>query len=444
MATVSPCLRGVLVILVLATVVILVSVYVNFTNQLGKTTRVHSVRNARLLQGVPGCELPLGGYKAWNSGLVTLLRPALSGNCVKLLQGDTKEAERVKTESKKWTNSLSDEEFLTRGSSCSWLKEELSGNLYNSHLEKQFPLAYAFVIHNAPQQVFRLLKVLYRPQNTFCFHYDNKSSAGFKAFFNTMASCFENVIIPSKIEDIRWSGRTFLAAQINCLSDLAKLRKTQPKALQWKYVINLCGKELPLSTGREIVSRLIPLNGSSSISPTPNTNRQRLRGQKVPFNLPTYKNSAYNALSFAFVDYILNNETAQTVYQFFKGVDISEEHFYSTLYMQPGIPGGFDRNISEKLYFRVVRALWCFEAKCLSMCTGQWVHCVCILGSGDLPRVLDYQRSGGHLFHNKYFMEKDHTVMDCAEEMLVARNQQEFMDECKELTITGMWTGANL
>ena len=30
------------------------------------------------------------------------------------------------------------------------------------------------------------------------------------------------------------------------------------------------------------------------------------------------------------------------------------------------------------------------------------------------------------LFHNKYFTELDHTVMDCMEERAVAKNRQEF------------------
>ncbi len=435
--------RGLLIVLVLATTITVVCVYLNFGKHNMTTMNVHSLKTLRLqiyrtgihtkkeYTGVSGCEVPVGGYKAWIDEVVTSVRPVIRRNCVKLFEGDSKEAERVKEESKKWANALTDEAFLKRASHCSWLKEQLTNNLYNSKLERQFPLAYAFVIHNSPQQVFRLLKVLYRPQNTYCFHYDNKSTVQFKTLFDTMASCFDNIIVPSKIEDVRWGEHTFLDAQINCLNDLARHRETQPKALQWKYVINLCGKELPLTTGKEVVSRLMRLNGSSSITPGPNTNKQRLKGKKVPFNLPTFKNSAYNALSFPFINYILNNKTAQTVLEFFRNVSIPEEHFYSTLYKQPGIPGGFNPEIPREDYFRVVRALWCFRKDCQSMCHGKWIHSVCIVSSGDVPKVLDYQRGAGYLFHNKYFMEMDHTVMDCAEEVLVARNEQEFIDECK-------------
>ena len=443
--------RGLLVVLVLATTITLVCVYLNYGKQFTMMT-VPSLRSLKLqvyktgihskkeYTGVSGCEVPEGGYKAWNDEVLTTVRPVIPRNCVKLFKGDSKEAERVKQESKKWANALTDDAFLKTASSCSWLKEQLTNNLYNSELERQFPLAYAFVIHNSPQQVFRLLKVLYKPQNTYCFHYDIKSTAQFKALFDTMATCFDNIIVPSKIEDVQWGKYTFLDAQINCLNDLAKHRETQPKTLQWKYVINLCGKELPLTTGKEIVSRLIRLNGTSSMSPGPNTNKQRLKGKKVPFNLPTYKNSAYNALSFAFIDYILNNKTAQTVLDFFRNVSVPEEHFYSTLYKQPGVPGGFNPKIPQEDYFRVARALWCFRKDCQSTCKGKWIHSVCVVISGDLPMVLDHQRGAGYLFHNKYFMEMDHTVMDCAEEVLVARNVQEYIDECKSTEKQTSWS----
>lgn len=36
----------------------------------------------------------------------------------------------------------------------------------------------------------------------------------------------------------------------------------------------------------------------------------------------------------------------------------------------------------------------------------------------------------GALFHNKYFMERDHTVMDCIEEELISRNKLEYERDC--------------
>ena len=55
------------------------------------------------------------------------------------------------------------------------------------------------------------------------------------------------------------------------------------------------------------------------------------------------------------------------------------------------------------------------------------------MGSADLHQVkyeVDLDDVHGPFFHNKYFMEWDHTVMDCLEEQLVIRNKREYIKEC--------------
>ena len=64
---------------------------------------------------------------------------------------------------------------------------------------------------------------------------------------------------------------------------------------------------------------------------------------------------------------------------------------------------------------------------------GYIVHGICILTSADLYKVsskVDAHNLKGPMFHNKYFMEVDHTVMDCMEKELVSRNKQEYIDDC--------------
>lgn len=66
-------------------------------------------------------------------------------------------------------------------------------------------------------------------------------------------------------------------------------------------------------------------------------------------------------------------------------------------------------------------------------CNGWKVHDICILSSGDLWRLkyVPVQNSAckGPLFHDKYFMERDHVIMDCMEEELVHRNTLEFQSD---------------
>jgi hypothetical protein len=69
-------------------------------------------------------------------------------------------------------------------------------------------------------------------------------------------------------------------------------------------------------------------------------------------------------------------------------------------------------------------------------CSGSSIHRVCIVSSGDLHR-LKYSTNPGSvrppLFHNKYSMAEDHTVMDCMEELLIERNKQEYIRDTVQI-----------
>ena len=61
---------------------------------------------------------------------------------------------------------------------------------------------------------------------------------------------------------------------------------------------------------------------------------------------------------------------------------------------------------------------------------------MCIVSSGDLHRLKystdpDYVRPP--LFHNKYSMAEDHTIMDCMEELLIERNKQEYIRDIQNV-----------
>ena len=396
------------------------------------------------------CRPPVGGFKAWKSGLVTVLEPEIPRrDCKKLMADDKTEARRIQAASKQWKNSLSDTVFLKQTQNCDQLRQTFNNNLYNSILERDFPLAFTFVVNSSPQQVFRLLKLLYRPQNAFCIHYDVKTPPSIRQVFDNIAMCFSNVMIATKLEDVVWGYYTIMEAEMNCLRDLHRYRESQSAELKWRYVINLCGKELPLTSNREMVSRLMALNGSSSVLPSEVSKEEmkkriqfkavldKKRGKAVtsairlgapPFGIKIYKGSSYNAFSYDFVHFILTNSTIQIIYKFFVNCKNAEEHFYASVYMMPGVPGGFNPKLRGR-YFAVARAIWCFNGReCQEgfYCHGQVLHTVCITNSADLPTIL----KSSTLFHNKYFVEMDHTVMDCLEERIVDKNRGEYRQEC--------------
>ena len=151
--------------------------------------------------------------------------------------------------------------FLHKTDNCSWIREEFSNNYFVTDAERDFPIAYAININKFPHQIFRFLKVIYRPHNLYCLHYDSKTDLMTKQIMLNLASCLGNVIIPRKTENVYWGWYTLEETYLSCFSDLMLARELYP----WRYVITLCGKELPLRTNAEIVSMLEPLNGTSSV-----------------------------------------------------------------------------------------------------------------------------------------------------------------------------------
>ena len=69
----------------------------------------------------------------------------------------------------------------------------------------------------------------------------------------------------SKLLEVKWGHKSIIQSQMLCYSDLLKVREKQAEEQRWKYVINLCGKELPLNSNHEIVSHLVRLNGTSAV-----------------------------------------------------------------------------------------------------------------------------------------------------------------------------------
>ena len=153
-----------------------------------------------------GCKVPPGGFKSWNNGVVTKLTPDIRANCTLFFNGDKFEIERVQNASHAWPIKKYTLNFTNwvKERDCTQYKKELYDNLYMTKDELAFPLAFTLIVHNSPFQVFRLMKVIYRPNNIYCIHYDRRSSQEVKLFFNNLAMCFGNIITPNNITEVHW------------------------------------------------------------------------------------------------------------------------------------------------------------------------------------------------------------------------------------------------
>ena len=301
------------------------------------------------------CKLPHGGYKAWTQGVVTVMEPKISRNCSLLFQGDKKEGERVERENKVWNSSQYNQTFndWALSEDCEKIKSQFTNNMYTTKEELEFPLAFSINIHNNPQQIFRFLKVIYRPHNLYCLHYDRKAEDEMKKIAENVGRCLDNVIIPKRHVNVVWNCYTIMEAQLVCMRELLKARNEK---YPWKYTTTLCGKELPLRTNREIVHMLKRLNGTCGLPqhslPQAQFNdrfiKKRVIGSDnscrktsqdlgpVPHGIELRKSLAYFSLTPEFVQYLFTNSVAIDLYEYMKGAGNSEEHFFSSIFWMKG------------------------------------------------------------------------------------------------------------
>ena len=264
--------------------------------------------------GLPAvCEVPLTGFRSWNDGVVTTLEPVIPRNCSRLFNRSLHDVTTTIANNRNWKSGSTNLDILRMTSNCSQVAQYFENNLYVTKLERSFPVAYNFLVYNSPQQILRLLRYLYRPTNFYCIHPDKKSSPTFMHIIQNIATCLDNVIIPNQLKDVRWGEPSIMEAQMTCLEDLVRLRSGLSEDNKWHYVINLCGKELPLTTTHEIASRLSRLNGQSAVGawqvvpgkPGALTWQRLLGHTSIPYHLPLYKSWTYMAISYDFAHFLL-------------------------------------------------------------------------------------------------------------------------------------------
>ena len=384
---------------------------------------------------------------SWKRGQVMELQPKIAKNCEKLKLGVPQEQARVRLALSSWRPRESEPEFLERMTQCPQVWEEFSDrNFYNSAEEQSFPIAYVLVFHNNTRQILRLLKVLWRPQNVFCLHLDAKQGHKFVTFFREFASCFDNLFVASKLEKVIYAHHTIMDAQLNCMGDLLAMNESK-----WKYIVTLCGTELPLKTNREIVRGLKGLKGGTGITTHamddnsnsrfdrkiaigPN-NEIRFTNERLddpPHGIELRKSWDFFALTRPFVKFILTDRRAIDFRNYCRGVYIPEEHFFASLFWMRDAPDGEFRRDKTGIIPLVSDMVWVEDSKHTARCAGNVVHGICILSSGDLQTV--YTKGvlshTNRFFYNKYFMHLDHVVMDCMEERLVLQNKLEYIRDC--------------
>ncbi|XP_038656847.1 beta-1,3-galactosyl-O-glycosyl-glycoprotein beta-1,6-N-acetylglucosaminyltransferase 3-like [Scyliorhinus canicula] len=297
--------------------------------------------------------------------------------------------------------------------------------------DRDFPIAYSILVHYKIEMFERLLRTIYAPQNVYCVHVDRKSPKTFHLAVSSIASCFQNVFIASRIEQVTYGSWSRVQADLNCMSDLVM------SATPWKYLINLCGQDLPIKTNREIIEKLLSIQNQNIIlSYPPSAAKKRrwlyqyevgreikksARLKKKPRNITMFVGNTYIAVTRAFVNYVLSNFEIQQFFKWSKDTYSPDEHVWATIHNIRGVPGskwsnGKTHILQDPVISHLIK--WRFlqdVGENRETCAGIYRHNICVYGTGDLHWIL---RHPNHLFANKFDSAMDNTAVRCIEEYL--------------------------
>ncbi|XP_068959602.1 N-acetyllactosaminide beta-1,6-N-acetylglucosaminyl-transferase-like isoform X2 [Petaurus breviceps papuanus] len=305
-----------------------------------------------------------------------------------------------------------------------------------SEEEAEFPLAYVMVIHKDFETFERLFRAVYMPQNVYCVHVDEKTTAEFKDAVERLVGCFPNAFLASKLEPVVYGGISRLQADLNCMKDLVASK------VQWKYIINTCGQDFPLKTNKEIIQHLKGFKGknitpgvlppSHAIERTKyvfkeyiNSRASFMQKTKIlkslpPHHLVIYFGSAYVALTREFVNFVFQDHRAIDLLLWSQDTYSPDEHFWVTLNRISGVPGSMP-NASWEGNLRAIK--WHDMESEHGGCHGHYVRGICIYGNGDLKWLYD----SPNMFANKFELKTYPLTLECLELRLRERalNQSE-------------------
>lgn len=314
-----------------------------------------------------------------------------------------------------------------------------------SQEEFDFPLAFSILVYRNVDQFERLLRTIYRPHNIYCIHVDLKTSEENFYAVQAIVDCFPNVFLASKRYEVYWGHISLLYAELSCMNDLLRF--------SWKYLINLSAQMFPLQSNKQIVKMLQNLNGTNDVEAIHDSGGLTTFAMRhmvswhystiwnqlmptlyakdpPPFNLTLYKGSQQGAFSRQFVNFVINNEKARKFISWLSDTLIPDEHLWTTLNFNrhleaPGSYQGNDEPYQRQFITRY--SIWHPKSNQRTSsfeCHGQWVRGICVLGVGDLYRLVDRPE----LFANKFFAEDDAVAYDCMEELVLNRTLNEITD----------------
>ena len=179
--------------------------------------------------------------------------------CSALFRGDQDEIHRAEEYMRNNTPDLfTPRDYLRMTRNCTDFRKTRGYSPKPVSLEEaEFPIAFSILMYTNVQQVERLLRAIYAPQNYYCIHVDAKASEEDHATMTAITNCFSNVFVAPRPVEVHWGHISIMYAEMVCLQKLLNFK--------WKYFLNLSGKMFPAHSNSELVQILKLYNGANDI-----------------------------------------------------------------------------------------------------------------------------------------------------------------------------------
>lgn len=362
-------------------------------------------------------------------------------DCAAMFHGDRKEMDQAKEYMSTFTQQvLTPSDYVNMTSHCIEFRRA-RGYFARplSQEEAEFPIAFSILVYKDIHQVERLLRAIYMPQNFYCIHIDTKAPPEILEAFEALVSCFDNVFLASRLENVYWGHISIIYAEMHCIEDLLKYK--------WKYFINLSGQMFPTHSNRDLVRILKLYDGANDVEGSYERSahiwlqiRNLVSWRRSdhlnmmlmtiypkgypPYNITIYKGSNQVVMTRSFALYFLYSKVSQDVIEWFRDTYAPDEYIWPTLNHNPQLhaPGSF-KGDPEKKIFTARATIWSMFSLQVDwswkhwVCQGKWVREICIFGVGDMPWL--YERP--ELFVNKFHSDFQWIGYDCMEELIFNR-----------------------
>lgn len=358
-------------------------------------------------------------------------------DCAALLQGNARELSRAEAAMRVRPKiPVYEEQYLNWTEDCDRFKR-LRGYVQVplSEEEAEFPLAFSLAVYRDVEQVERLLRAIYQPQNLYCIHVDTKSPLLFHQTVSSIARCFDNVWVATRLSKVKWGDISVILPEINCMRDLLKYFRGK-----YKYFINLTGQEFPLRTNLELVRIAKIFNGSNDIAGSSSrmdmervefrwTHRWSKTYQQTifyntyqpktpyPVALKFFKGELHALFSRRFTEFLLESEHGRKYLEWCWDTGHPSEHYWNTLNYNQHLdaPGGYTGPLEEADSYSthpIVRIKNWVGLYDQLPCSGVVVRGICVYGIRDAP----WLAARPELFANKFNLTYDYLGLDCLEE----------------------------